>query len=441
MLFFVFHVIIKLLSDREGEDQRMNKKLFRQILILISVSVLLVAVIVKFDWIFSVLNAVLTILAPLFIGIGVAFVLYPLQSFLQKKMIALAEKRALKKQNKPAKTRKKLISPEMEEKLARVNAYRKKQKQKRKTERRPNLGSLAGSLVATYLILAIGIGVVFLLLIPQLGDSVSILAGNMKTYMANLKDLFNRLAEILHVEETLYSSIENLINTIIANLSQIITGVVPKLFDLTKNVALVVSNIVIGLIMSVYILVDRERLVKRCSEFFSAIMSEKIYAGSAKVVNLSAKIFSGYIRSRFVDSIIIGILCYICMLILGFDYPLLISVLVGITNVIPVFGPFMGAIPSAFILLMIDPMEAVWFSVFILILQQIDGNIIGPKVTGDSVGLPVLWTMIAILVGGGLFGVIGMLLGVPTVAVFYYLLSESTEKRLKKNEEKIEQKE
>ena len=155
----------------------------------------------------------------------------------------------------------------------------------------------------------------------------------------------------------------------------------------------------------------------------------------AKVTNLTSKIFSGYISSRFLDSLIIGIICYICMVIIGFDYPLLISVVVGITNVIPVFGPFMGAIPSAFILFMIDPMEAVWFSIFILILQQIDGNVIGPKITGDSIGLPVIWTMVAILVGGGLFGVAGMLFGVPAVAVVYTLVTDEMNVRIKKNEE------
>jgi predicted PurR-regulated permease PerM len=118
------------------------------------------------------------------------------------------------------------------------------------------------------------------------------------------------------------------------------------------------------------------------------------------------------------------------MSILGFSFPLLISVFIAFTNVIPVFGPFLGAIPSILILLMINPMQAVWFTVFIIVLQQLDGNFIGPKVVGDSIGLPALWTILSIFVGGGLFGVFGMLIGVPTFAVIYALFKKATLKRL-----------
>lgn len=124
------------------------------------------------------------------------------------------------------------------------------------------------------------------------------------------------------------------------------------------------------------------------------------------------------------------------MLIFRFQYPLLISVVIGVTNIIPIFGPFMGAIPSIFILLMIDPWQALGFTIFILILQQIDGNIIGPKVTGDSIGLPVWLTMISILLGGGMFGLIGMVMGVPLFGVFYKLIKDDTEKKIKNAEEK-----
>ena len=120
------------------------------------------------------------------------------------------------------------------------------------------------------------------------------------------------------------------------------------------------------------------------------------------------------------------------MLIFGFDYPLLISVIIGVTNIIPFFGPFIGGVPAAFILLMIDPWEAVWFVVFLVILQQLDGNIIGVRIVGDSVGLPPLWSLVAILVGGGLFGFVGMILGTPAFGVLYTLLNRSAEKNLQK---------
>ena len=132
-----------------------------------------------------------------------------------------------------------------------------------------------------------------------------------------------------------------------------------------------------------------------------------------------------------------GVLCYIVLLVFRFDYALLISVVVGVTNVIPFFGPFLGAIPSGFLLLMIDPMECLWFVVIILILQQIDGNIIGPKIIGDKIGISGFWILFSIIVGSGLFGVFGMILGVPVFVIIYNLLGKDVNKRLLKNKEYI----
>ncbi|MBR3936215.1 MAG: AI-2E family transporter, partial [Oscillospiraceae bacterium] len=151
-----------------------------------------------------------------------------------------------------------------------------------------------------------------------------------------------------------------------------------------------------------------------------------------RIARESDRIFSGFINGKLIDSLIIGILCFIGMSIIGFDFTLLISFIVGVTNVIPFFGPFFGAIPSVLILLMVDPWQALWFAIFVLVLQQLDGNVIGPKILGDNTGLPALWVMFAILVGGGMFGVIGMFVGVPAFAVIYQFTKEYLENRLKK---------
>ena len=142
-------------------------------------------------------------------------------------------------------------------------------------------------------------------------------------------------------------------------------------------------------------------------------------------------IFSGFVRGKLLDSLIIGILCFICCSILKFPYTPLVSVIVGVTNIIPFFGPFLGAIPSTFLILLVSPMKALYFVIFVLALQQLDGNVIGPKLLGDRTGLPSLWVIIAILVGGGFFGLPGMFFGVPVCACLYSAATFLIEARLR----------
>ncbi len=424
-----------------------DKKIFKSILMLATVGILLVAIILKLDSILGILKVIFSLLSPLIWGIGIAFVVYPMfdffsrntkkfLEFLQRKIGESKGKRATQKTTSSKK--KSLISPEMTEKLEKLNLFRKEQKELKKKNHKSISGTEIASrvlgVVIAYLILIAIVALTILLLVPQLGDSITLFAANLNSYIDNLQTLLDKASEAMGISASINTAIESALSTLLTNLSKIVSGLVPKLLDLTKTLALMVSNIIIGLIMSIYMVLDKDTIVKKISQIFKALVPQKTFKALARVTNLTARIFSGYISSRFLDSLIIGIICYICMVIIGFDYPLLISVVVGITNVIPVFGPFMGAIPSAFILFMIDPMEAVWFSIFILILQQIDGNVIGPKITGDSIGLPVIWTMIAILVGGGLFGITGMLFGVPAVAVVYTLVTDEMNNRIKENE-------
>ena len=146
----------------------------------------------------------------------------------------------------------------------------------------------------------------------------------------------------------------------------------------------------------------------------------------------SNEIFGGFISGKLLDSAIIGVLCYICLLIMKMPYTLLVSVFVGLTNIIPFFGPFIGAIPSVIIIALADPIKGIYFLIFIFILQQVDGNIIGPKILGDSTGLNSFWVVFAIMVGGGLFGIGGMILGVPTFAVIYYIIDKTVDYCLRK---------
>lgn len=160
-------------------------------------------------------------------------------------------------------------------------------------------------------------------------------------------------------------------------------------------------------------------------------MPKRVLNKAIEIVNVSNNMCGRFLIGKLVDSIIIGILCFIGMSIFRFEYAPLISVIVGFTNIIPVFGPFIGAIPSAFLLLLIDPIQCLWFVVFIIVLQQLDGNVIGPKILGNQIGVSGFWIMFSVLVGGGLFGVSGMVLGVPVFAVIYDLLGKNVKTRLK----------
>lgn len=186
----------------------------------------------------------------------------------------------------------------------------------------------------------------------------------------------------------------------------------------------------IALVICVYILNSKEKFQAQAEKFILAVMKPEHAQEVFELGRVCNKTFGGFINGKIIDSIIIGILCFIVMQILGLPIAMLISVIVGLTNVIPFFGPFIGAIPSLILLLIIDPLASLKFLILILILQQVDGNIIGPKILGDSTGLASFWVMFAIIVGGGLFGFVGMILGVPTFAIIYYYVSRFINRRL-----------
>ena len=199
-----------------------------------------------------------------------------------------------------------------------------------------------------------------------------------------------------------------------------------------RTVVGLAMDLLVGLIVSVYLLATKERLAAHGRKMVCSLLSPRktvwFFRGLRKVDD----IFAGFVRGKLLDSLIIGILCFIGCSILDFPYTPLVSVIVGVTNVIPFFGPFLGAIPSTFLILLASPMKAVYFVIFVLALQQLDGNVIGPKILGDKTGLSSLWVIIAILVGGSFFGLAGMFFGVPVCACLYSLVTFIVEARLKK---------
>ena len=278
----------------------------------------------------------------------------------------------------------------------------------------------------------------FVIIVPDVKISITTLINNLPSYFESLKAFIVALAEKYQLDISYLNSFMNFQVTadgIMESIYKYSDALIPQLANIANisvQIGSFIADVIIAIIISVYLLFSKETLIAQLKKVLYALFNRKLADVSVRVARETHRTFSGFINGKLLDSLIIGILCFIGMSILKFEYALLISFIVGVTNVIPFFGPMFGAIPSVLLLLMIDPWHALWFAVFIFALQQLDGNVIGPKILGDSTGLPALWVMFAILVGGALWGVAGMFVGVPLFAVIYRFSKEILENLLKK---------
>lgn len=278
----------------------------------------------------------------------------------------------------------------------------------------------------------------FVIIVPDVKISITTLINNLPGYFESLKAFITALAEKYHLDISYLNSFMNFqvtadgIMEIIDKYSDALIPQLANIANISVQIGSFIADVIIAIIISVYLLFSKETLIAQLKKALYALFNRKLADVSVRVARETHRTFSGFISGKLLDSLIIGILCFIGMSILKYEYALLISFIVGVTNVIPFFGPMFGAIPSVLLLLMIDPWHALWFAVFIFALQQLDGNVIGPKILGDSTGLPALWVMFAILVGGALWGVAGMFVGVPLFAVIYKFSKEIFENLLKK---------
>lgn len=279
------------------------------------------------------------------------------------------------------------------------------------------------TLVSILIVIAI-IAAFVAVLIPQLVTSFATLSVVIKSFLANTSQWSEPFVENLHLSEELVNKITSLALSLISNIWNLANESLPTIVKATTNAISGVMDFVIGLIICAYIQLDREHLVKTASKVVQVMVSSHAYERIDKVFHLSLDKFRQFFFGKIIDSLIIAIICYFAMTILRMDYILLISFIIGLTNIIPFFGPFIGAVPSCLILLIVDPFDALIFLIMIIILQQIDGQLIGPYILGESVGLSSIWILFAITVGSGLFGIPGMILGVPVFAVIFFLVRE-----------------
>ncbi|MBD5476064.1 MAG: AI-2E family transporter [Lachnospiraceae bacterium] len=295
------------------------------------------------------------------------------------------------------------------------------------------------SILATIVLILIILYEFFGLIIPEVIRSIQsiifqfpIYVNNLNTWALGLMKNNPNLEEVLNALLAQYSS--KLLDYLNSNL-------LPHMNDLLKTLSLSVIgvfkalwNFVIGFIISIYILGSKEKFAGQAKKIAYALFDRK--TGNEVITNFRFihSTFIGFIGGKIVDSIIIGVICFVCTSIIGTPYAILVSVIIGVTNVIPFFGPWIGGVPSALLVLMVDPIQALYFIILILIIQQFDGNILGPKILGDSTGLSGFWVIFAITIFGGLFGVLGMVVGVPIFAVFYAGVSAMINRMLRKKD-------
>lgn len=363
-------------------------------------------VLLRMDDISKVLKLIFNILRPIIYGLAIAYLLNPIVKTVERYLKPWVEKR--------------------------FPNFKKTQK----------LCRGIGIVAALVVMLAV-ISALFNMLIPELYRSIRNLA---LTLPGQINEALRNLTVLMSQDTTLGKFFTTFLteatiffqNWMRTDLLSQVNDFMSHLTEGVFNVVNEVMNAVIGIIVSVYVLYSKEKFSMQSKKIIYALFKP---SHANMILHLSIKsntIFGGFIIGKIIDSAIIGVLCFVGLSILDMPYTVLVSVIVGVTNVIPFFGPYIGAIPSAILIMLSDPKMGIYFILFILVLQQLDGNVIGPKILGDSTGLSAFWVMFSILLGGGLFGFVGMILGVPTFAVFYYIVNMLINNKLEKRKLPIE---
>ena len=294
------------------------------------------------------------------------------------------------------------------------------------------------SIISLLVIVGI-IALILLFVIPELYDTVMFLVTHISDQIDGVLDWANMITGGRYEKNIMAakgSDMDKAIDEGLKLLQEYINIGTKEMVSMVANSVIGIGrlfiNSIIGMIVSIYILCSKETFKGQAKKLLYGIFKPQYANVIMEVYRKAGEIFYGFLIGKLIDSLIIGIICYVTMRLFGMPYPLLVSVIIGLTNIIPVFGPYIGAVPTVIIIFLTEPMLGIYFLIFVIILQQVDGNIIGPKILGNSTGLSSFWVVVAIVVGGGLFGFPGMLLGVPTMALIYYLVGRFSRYLLRK---------
>ncbi len=404
--------------------------------IVIAIAVLFVVFVFKFNSFANVFSKIWSVVAPIIVGVVIAYILNPLVMLFENKVFKKL-KTAPPKDNLMDKRLSKVSNPNII-----TEQLKKRQKSpEKKAKGRKTLARALSIIIAYVIVLAVLTGIV-VAVVPSVSESVLDLMEKMPDYFSQLEDklkvIFENNPEIAALISDEFDDLNDIFKNLAAYVtpyaSGIVGGVTGGIFNVVSAVFTGTKNFVIGLVIAIYFLLSKERLLAQVKKIFFALFKYDRCKRIFSTCSRSNKIFTKFIGSSLVDSFIIFAAMEVGCVIMGMPYATLIAVVCGVTNLIPFFGPFIGAIPSGFLILLVDPIKVLWFAIFVVVLQQIDGNLIKPLLFGETMGLPAIWVLISIIVGGGMFGIPGMILGSPVFAVFYLLFAEFVTGKLKKKE-------
>lgn len=354
----------------------------KNVLLIITYSVLLIFALINYQPILAFIGKILDLISPFFIAVGIAYVFnIPLKFYLNK--------------------------------LPEQMKYRK---------------ALAAVLALVTILLIFF--VIIRIIAPQLQESIGMLIDNVPGYIEKSNEFINKLTAEFEFSEEMLTQINNLIGEASKWLMSFATDLLPRLLAIGKGVTNGIMNLFLALIIAVYMTVSKGKLLNQLKNVLYAFLPEPVNSYVNHAATMANSTFSSFISGQLVEAVIIGVLCYIGCLVLKIPYAPILAVVIGCTNIIPIFGPIIGTFVCAVLIVFVSPIKAVIFIVFGICLQQFESNLIYPKVVGTSVGLSGLWVLFAITLGGGLFGLMGMLLGLPTFAVLYRLCGDEVARRI-----------
>ncbi len=381
-----------MIGDNDGLDEKKGFKKIRNNVITACIIICFYFLVKNSRGVSEVINHFIYVIQPILIGFAMAFLMNPIMNFFEKHLTPL------------------------------FNKFCKEQEISAKISR------TVSSIIAL-LILAGIVVFLFAAVVPNLISTIVYLANNIEYQIAGVLDWANEITNGKY-EDVLMKAKDNNIGDLMDQGLDILNQYIDydesdMMSTITSSVISVGKffvNIIVGMFVSVYVLISKEQFKGQAKKIICGLFVPKYANIVLQISRKSGEIFYGFIIGKIIDSVIIGAICYVGCLIMDMPYPVLVSVIIGVTNIIPVFGPYIGAIPTVIIIFLTEPMKGIYFLIFVLILQQIDGNLIGPKILGDSTGISSFWVVFAVVVGAGFFGVGGMIIAVPIVAILYYII-------------------
>lgn len=369
----------------------MKRDIKKNIILIITYIALIIFVLVNFEKILSILGYIINIFSPFIFGVIIAFVLNVLVNFIERKLFGKVKKKTWLKIKRPL--------------------------------------SIAISVVLVIFIIVF----IMNLLIPQLKNSVSLFTDSLPTYKEDIINIMNKF----NLEETTIKKVSDYLDNFGKVITDYIKGNSKDVITVTTEVATsliaIISKAVIAIVFAIYIIAQKETLKRQFNKLMSAYLKPRTVNRINKYASMANTTFSNFVTGQCLEALIFGSLCFLGMLILRLPYAPTIAVLLGFTALIPVFGAFIGTFLGAFLILMISPIKAIIFVVFILVLQQIEGNLIYPKVVGKSVGLPGIWVLLSVTIGASVGGILGMLIATPLCSLLYILLRQAVNDRINSN--------